>query len=585
MLLNAQHDDIGIGSGRLGIVFKAELVVEATETETVVAVKRLRKPRYPEATDNFLSVVEEKANRWSTLSHPNVLSITGYSVTEEDTAVDVLLVFPYTPTGTITDYIKQRSPNHSQRMKLAADVAQGLFYLHTRTPPIRHGNLHPRNVLMKANGDAVLCDYDTDELASQVEEHPVVDSFRYLSPEHLTANTELSLRSDIWCLGSVFLCIITDQIPYQHIIDRPALVEVLSQRVLPADIDRLPCPPRAQNVIGLCWKWELESRPNLSEIISVLSGKICKFTEAWSVSVNKSLDCLRFSNDGKFLVVGFSKFGFRVYDAENGALAYELPLPGSSYLWVQTSRSGRFLVASNDDHKILLCDLETRTLKSTFKGHNDNIWALDMPTDDSYVMSGSDDTAIRIWRPAPPKDNSKLLKKTKEIVSCLVISPIADVAAISVYEYRNELIDANTGQTIAVLERPDHTRTLRFSPDGKRVYGGCRNGRVLGQVPSLPYHEIKGAKLLQSAVTSVSASNSWLVSISSDGDVRAMKLESRTISTESIGKISQYLYTNRADLSPVSDDGVGFAVACPENSELLTVYRYMSWDVPGVYMY
>ncbi|KAG8892509.1 hypothetical protein FRB99_002672 [Tulasnella sp. 403] len=378
--------------------------------------------------------------------------------------------------------------------------------------------------------------------------------------------------------------VITEKVPYQNIIDEVALVEVVGQRVMPALIDELPCPPRAQNVIGLCWKWESDSRPSLSEIISILSGSLCKFTEAWSVAV-ENLTCLRFSYDGKFLVVAFSEFGIRVYDAETGP----------AYRSIRMSRSGRFLIASNYDHEVLLWDLETRKLKDTFQEHTDDIWALDISPDDSYVISGSNDKTIRQWRPAVQKDNKKLLQKAKEGLRCPVISPVADVVAISIFAHRNELIDANTGETIAVLERPEQSWTLRFSPDGKRIYGGCNEGlvcywdvgdlslnkrKVLGSL-SRPYQEIKGAKGL---VLSVSVSNSWVVSISSDGDVRAMKLEPGATWTKSIGRVSQFNYTNHGDLSPVSEDGVGLAVSCPEQSELLTVYRYMSWDKPGMYM-
>ncbi|KAG8900661.1 hypothetical protein FRB99_005826 [Tulasnella sp. 403] len=545
MRSNLTFEDLSIGSGSLGMVFRANLVVETTGTDTVVAIKRLFQPKDPGNTDSFLSLVQSKANRWSTLLHPNVLSVTGYCQTQEDAYVDVLLVFPWMPSGTITDYIKQSPPDHSRRMKFAADIAQGLFFLQSRTPPIRHGNLHPGNVLVNANGDAVLCDYDTDELVDQVEEHTVVHSFRYLSPEQFLDRTKLSLRSDIWCLGSTFLYVVTGQVPYRDITDQPALVEILGQRVMPVDIDELDCPPRAQNVIGLCLKWEPESRSSLSEIISILSGKLCKLTEAWSTSAKE------FSYDGKFLAVGFLNFGFKVYDAETGALAYELPLSGPAYRWVQISRSGRFLTASNCDHNVFLWDIETRELKNTFEEHKNDIWALDMPSNDSYVMSASYDNTIRIWRLALAKDDGKLLKRTKEHPSCLVISPVANVAALSMYDHRNELIDAHSGETIAVLERPEHTWTLRFPPDGKRVYGGCVGGRVcywdVGdlvpnkgkipvKVPSRPYHEIKGAK---ATVSSVSASNSWLASISDDGDLRAMKFGPRVASTESIGKIGR----------------------------------------------
>ncbi|KAG8894545.1 hypothetical protein FRB99_001193, partial [Tulasnella sp. 403] len=278
-------EDSKIDSGSLGVVFKATLVTETTETDAIVAVKRLFKLKDPDTTEHVLSMVRTKTDLWSTFEHPNVLPFTGYFWTEDEAALDILLVFPYMPNASIVNYIRDHSLNHAQRMKLATDVAEGLLYLHSRSPPIRHGNLHPWNILTDNQGNAILCDYDVGEVMGLVEEHLVAETFHYQSPEHLSKDTELTLRSDIWCLGSVFLQIIADQTPYSSFANKSALVEVLDQRVMPANVDELDCPPRVQNILGVCWKWEPESRPSVSEVISILSGKLCNFTEVWSLPV------------------------------------------------------------------------------------------------------------------------------------------------------------------------------------------------------------------------------------------------------------------------------------------------------------
>ncbi|KAG8904919.1 hypothetical protein FRB99_001017, partial [Tulasnella sp. 403] len=69
-------------------------------------------------------------------------------------------------------------------------------------------------------------------------------------------------------------------------------------------------------------------------------------------------------------------------------------------------------------------------------------------------------------------------------------------------------MDASTGETIAILEQPEDTGILRFTPDGKGLYGGCHNGSVcywdvgdlllggtkVGEATMLPFQEIKGAQ-------------------------------------------------------------------------------------------
>ncbi|KAG8902342.1 hypothetical protein FRB99_004603 [Tulasnella sp. 403] len=136
--------------------------------------------------------------------------------------------------------------------------------------------------------------------------------------------------------------------------------------------------------------------------------------------------------------------------------------------------------------------------------------AFDMPSDDAYIISASYDKTIRKWDPALRENNSKVIRKTKQQTISLAVSPVAEMIAVSTYGQCNELLDANTGETIALLERPEHTWTLRFTPDGKCLYGGCHDGSVcywdiddlfpdggkVRQVVTLPYHEIKGAQMM-----------------------------------------------------------------------------------------
>lgn len=111
----------------------------------------------------------------------------------------------------------------------AIDVARGLEYLHNHNPPIRHGDIKgvsgprveqwPRlifrlmkeNVLINGNDEAVLTDFGLSSIVEPDQSdrsgsEGVQGTLRYMSPELLLEeDPPLTLESDIWALGCLFL--------------------------------------------------------------------------------------------------------------------------------------------------------------------------------------------------------------------------------------------------------------------------------------------------------------------------------------------------------------------------------------------
>ena len=47
-----------------------------------------------------------------------------------------------------------------RKIKWSTQIGIALEYMHTRTPPLAHGDVDCRNIIIRSNGDAVLCDFD-----------------------------------------------------------------------------------------------------------------------------------------------------------------------------------------------------------------------------------------------------------------------------------------------------------------------------------------------------------------------------------------------------------------------------------------
>ncbi|KAG8907307.1 hypothetical protein FRB99_004756 [Tulasnella sp. 403] len=561
-----------IGSGRFGTLFRATLLDDTTPPNTtLVAARRLLPASGDQHANRQHTEMVNKADKWSDLNNPNIAKFVGYYPSGPAVSREFLLVFSYVSGSHLVEYLERESPDYVRRINLATDVAQGLLYLHTRSPPIRHGNLHPRNILVESDGRALLCDYDLEGLAGEATEvnQQTMETLRYKSPEELRTIPKPVLRSDIWSFGSVFLTIITSQVPYGNVaIDKSKLIEVASQRIPPADIDNLGCPSRAQNVLGICWKWDPESRPPPNELVSILSGRLCRFTEVWNIPA----DGLRFSQDGKYLAVGYGK-SIKIYNAESGVLVLwvsspfemkgsnsqfrlhsELGVPVAKLVAMQFSRSGRFLAVSTVDYTVALWDLATHDFKGELKGHTDIIWTLDMSFDDSCVVSGSYDRTIRVWVIDGQEIPTRTIPTDLE-VECLTTHPNSHIMAVSLDEGGAQVRSLLTGQVLVALDPPDTTFALHFSPDGRSLYGGCYGGHmchwdigsILQQPPaenssdkgSISYtalRQVKGVIVLE-PIWVITTSSKWFVAIDGEGSVWALNLQPKGTTPQVIGKI------------------------------------------------
>ncbi|KIO16804.1 hypothetical protein M407DRAFT_51741, partial [Tulasnella calospora MUT 4182] len=73
------------------------------------------------------------------LSHKNILKLEGFA---EDASKNVIwLIFPWEANGTLKDFVASYEWEIPEHLSLIYEVASGVEYLHSRTPPICHGDL------------------------------------------------------------------------------------------------------------------------------------------------------------------------------------------------------------------------------------------------------------------------------------------------------------------------------------------------------------------------------------------------------------------------------------------------------------
>lgn len=137
------------------------------------------------------------------------------------------LVYEYMANGSLEDRLLCRlgtAPLSWQlRFKIAAEIATGLLFLHqTKPEPLVHRDLKPGNILLDHNFVSKIADVGLARLVPQTANGADVvtqycmtgaaGTFCYIDPEYQKTGM-VSVKSDIYALGIIFLQLITGRPP------------------------------------------------------------------------------------------------------------------------------------------------------------------------------------------------------------------------------------------------------------------------------------------------------------------------------------------------------------------------------------
>lgn len=178
--------------------------------------------------------------------------------------------------GTILQY-SQNFPR-ADRVALALDVAQGLDYLHSRTPRILHLNLSPDNILVGDTGRAVIASFASSrEMCSDqphdMDEDDFLSTCRYLAPETFTDSTSISGETDVFAWAMCTLHIVSGVAPFPGKSDVFAAIHYhQGRRPRKEDHPSKKMKKEVWELLEHCWKHMPLARPSMSEVVRQLQG-------------------------------------------------------------------------------------------------------------------------------------------------------------------------------------------------------------------------------------------------------------------------------------------------------------------------
>ncbi|KIO24825.1 hypothetical protein M407DRAFT_25786 [Tulasnella calospora MUT 4182] len=296
---------------------KAE-VVKATlkragSTELQVAVKKLRYDDERKFCNEFVHEVDMMAQ----LLHRNIARLIGF--VEDLEEGKAWIVMCWEPNGNVSEFLATGEWEIPERISL--DTFAGIEYLHTRRPPICHGDLKSLNILVSASYRAIITDFGSARIVRKTEDRREgrddvpgatgasaiaqatderIDrtqitivasnnqltltgpawSLRWAAPEVALGEPQ-DLASDIWAAGWICWEVMTNKVPFPELNSEGAIVLKVVEGHVPVARENT----QLSQIISLCslmtdcWAFDPRNRPDFAR---------CNREVKWMPSVSPS---------------------------------------------------------------------------------------------------------------------------------------------------------------------------------------------------------------------------------------------------------------------------------------------------------
>ncbi|PIN12513.1 Serine/threonine protein kinase [Handroanthus impetiginosus] len=284
---NNFHKDTIIGQGGFGTVYKGFL-----SDNRVVAIKKSKKVN-PDQVEQFIN----EMIILSQINHRNIVKLLGCCL---ETEVP-LLVYEFISNGTLFEHIHDETKAHSlsweMRLKIAAETANVLAYLHSAaSTPIIHRDVKSANILLDNNltakvsdfGDSRLVPLDQTQLSTMVH-----GTSGYLDPEYMQTN-KLTAKSDVYSFGVVLVELLTGKTAlsfarpeedrnlanlFLSVMKQERLFEILEDNVVKEGNNEQLM--KVAMVAKSCLYVKGDDRPSMKEVAIELEGLILGEKHPW----------------------------------------------------------------------------------------------------------------------------------------------------------------------------------------------------------------------------------------------------------------------------------------------------------------
>jgi len=222
------------------------LVMEGNYAGSKVAVKLPLRDQLTTSAE-LLDFCGKELRVLRRLRHPSI--VTFYGACIEESRSIVLIVEEFVRGLSLFDAVLATDPDPSlqlsegKRREILETICQALVYLHDQGPSILHGDLSPKNVLLRSESfTPVLVDFGMSVFRKS-NQRMAGGSPQWMAPE-LLCSLEAGLKPDcsldIFSFGRLSFFVSTGRLPFPHL-----TIEQVMEAALTADFCDMPWPDLA----------------------------------------------------------------------------------------------------------------------------------------------------------------------------------------------------------------------------------------------------------------------------------------------------------------------------------------------------
>lgn len=227
------------------------------------------------------------SNNSTSSSVPNALSSSYQRIAK------LAIVMEYIPNGDLYRWLNDSNAviDWDTRLRIAEEIAQGMYFLHTLNPPILHHDLKSANIFIvdKSKTAPVMCrvgDFGEARTNFSYNSRERVDNPIWLAPEVMQKHRYES-HADVYAFGIILWELFAREHPFDEYPEarsdfltvledaiigglRPSISEKKIEAELPISATSNLCVPLYGYLMRECWQTDRFRRPTFARIISTL---------------------------------------------------------------------------------------------------------------------------------------------------------------------------------------------------------------------------------------------------------------------------------------------------------------------------
>lgn len=236
-----------------------------------------------------IALIQRRIDAVGELDPKRVLKCYGYRFGDKP-----LMIVARSGKQPLSRLVEQGDLGPLERLKLLYETGKAIQYLHSRSPPIVHGGVHPQNILIAEPDSAVLSDFGLTNVWRLLEKD---NSFHqssgtgpngvdlapgakvgYTAPEYILDDTgEMKSPADIYAFASVILAVMSSHHPFAGIRPTSAKgIAAITQGIAPDPEDHpgLPEDDSLWPLLRRMWSQSSEDRPTIDEVMKELGQEL-----------------------------------------------------------------------------------------------------------------------------------------------------------------------------------------------------------------------------------------------------------------------------------------------------------------------